>query len=272
MKNSYQKSALSIFVATSSAVILSCGTPKLALKGTDWEHGNEMHAVTGRQGILINQRLSFGQYATQKVNRSWTKESSWSIGVGKHTLEVPTATNVIAFDHITRKQTLRFAAESLSGEYADVYAASHVKARELRIGEENAPGGFVIDLTRLFSKSSNNLYYVQIYLNGNMQPWQLILDNEVSQWQPGKYVGYLYGPNNRYYELKPVRHLENKNGEAKQIAMGHIGFEVLDEGGTGLAAVSIMDKGQVYFSNAVSPKERFLLENLCAAILLQEQI
>jgi hypothetical protein len=113
---------------------------------------------------------------------------------------------------------------------------------------------------------------VQIYLDGSRQPWQLVLDNEVSQWQPGKYIGYLYGPNNRYYQLKPVRQYENNKGKAVQIVMGHIGFEITDEGGTGLAAVSTMDKGQVYLSKAISPKERFLIENLCAAILLQQQI
>jgi hypothetical protein len=256
----------------SSIIIASCGTPKLALPGTDWTGDREVFDVKGRQGILINQRLSFGQYTTQRVDRSWTKGSTWSIGVAKRTLEVPQATNIISLDHIRRKQTLRFAAESPSGEFADVYAASQVQAKELRVGEGNDLSSFTVDLSRLFSKSSNNLYYVQIYLDGSRQPWQMVLDNEVSQWKPGKYVGYLYGPNNRYYQLKPLRQFENKNGKAVQIVMGHIGFEIMDEGGTGLAAVSTMDKGQVYFSKEVAPKERFLLENLCAALLLQEQI
>jgi hypothetical protein len=272
MKNSYLKSSLMVLLITTTTILFSCTTPKLALSGSDWTSDREILDVKGLQGILINQRLSFGQYSTEKVKRSWTKESSWSLGISRRTLEVPQGTNIISLDHINRKQTLRFAAESPSGEYADVYAATQVRAQELRVGEGNDAGAFTIDLTRLFNKNSNNLYYVQIYLDGNRQPWQLVLDNEVSQWQPGKYIGYLYGPNNRYYQLKPVRQYENNKGKAVQIVMGHIGFEITDEGGTGLAAVSTMDKGQVYLSKAISPKERFLIENLCAAILLQQQI
>jgi hypothetical protein len=258
-------------MAVMVAGILSCSTPKIGLTGTDWEQ-KEILDVKGRQGLLVNQRLSFGLYATQKVDRSWTKESSWSIGTARRTLNVPEATNIISFDHINRKQTLRFAAESPSGSYADVYAATKVNARELRMGEGNNPYAFTIDLTRLFSKNGNNLFYVQIYIDGSREPWQLVLDNETSQWKPGKYIGYLYGPNNRYYQLKPVRQYEGKSGKPVQIAMGNLGFEIMDEGGTGLAAVSTMDKGQVYLSKAVGGRERFLLENLCAALLLQELI
>ena len=272
MKNFSNIKIISVAGILSTFLFISCSSPELALKGDHWAGENEILSVKGRQGILINQRLSFGQYATHKVDRRWTKESSWSIGITRRTLQVPQATNVISYDHINRRQTLRFAAESPSGEYADVYAATKIKARELRIGEGNQVGAFTIDLSRLFNKNSNNLYYVQIYLDGDKQPWQLILDNENSQWQPGKYTGYLYGPDNRYYQLKPVRQYENKHGKAVQIAMGHLGFEITDEGGTGLAAVSPIDNGKVFFSKSVSPRERFLLENLCAAILLQEQI
>jgi hypothetical protein len=271
MKKFFSHAMAHFLLAIMVAGAISCSTPKIGLTGTDWEQ-KEMLDVKGRQGLLINQRLSFGEYATQKVDRSWTKESSWSIGTARRTLNVPEATNIISFDHINRKQTLRFAAESPSGSFSDVYAATKVNARELRIGEGNDAGAFTIDITRLFSKSSNNLFYVQIYIDGSREPWQLVLDNEISQWKPGKYMGYLYGPNNRYYQLKPVRQYESRSGKQVQIAMGHLGFEIIDEGGTGLAAVSTIDKGQVYFSKAINKSERFLLENLCAALLLQEQI
>jgi hypothetical protein len=183
MKNSYANRIAFALTSAIVASIISCSTPKLGLTGTDWNE-KEMLEVQGRQGLLIKQRLSFGQYATQKVDRSWTKESSWSIGTARRTLNVPEATNIISLDHINRKQTLRFAAESASGAWADVYAATKVQTRELRIGEGNNPYDFTIDLTRIFSKNSNNLFYVQIYLDGNRQPWQLVLDNEVSQWKP----------------------------------------------------------------------------------------
>jgi hypothetical protein len=228
--------------------------------------------VKGRQGILIKQKLSFGDYATERVDRSWTKGSSWTIGAAKRTLEVPDATNIISYDHIKRKQTLRFASVHPSGAAADVYAVTKVNAREIRIGEGNGWGSFNIDLGWFKNRNSNNLYYVQIYMDGDREPWQLILDNDISQRQPGKYIGYLVGGNGRYYQLKPAQYIAGKNGEAKKILMGSVGFEIQDEHNNSIAAVSTIDNGQVYFTNHIQPGERFLIENLCAAILLQEQI
>lgn len=249
----------------------SCGTTQLASKQGENLY-TEVFPVKGRQGILIKQKLSFGDYATEKVDRSWTKGTSWTIGSLKRTLEVPEATNVISYDHIKRKQTLRFAAVNPAGETADVYAATQVNAREISIGEGNGWGSFNIDFGWFKNRNSINLYYVQIYLNGEFQPWQLILDNETSQRQPGKYVGYLVGANGRYYQLKPAQYIAGKNGDSKKILMGSVGFEILDENGNSVAAVSTIDNGQVYFTRILQPGERFLIENLCAAILLQEQI
>jgi hypothetical protein len=37
---------------------------------------HDEYAVQGRQGILIKEKLNFGEYSTTKVKRSWTKGSS----------------------------------------------------------------------------------------------------------------------------------------------------------------------------------------------------
>lgn len=253
-------------------LLLSCSTPPLALQGVAWYDGHEMLEVKGRQGIWINQKLSFGAFTTNKVSRSWTKESSWSIGAAQKRLDVPTASNIISLNHINRKQTLRFASESASGQYADVFAATHVRAQELKIGEGNGWASFTIDISRLINKNSNNLYYVEIYMNGSKIPWHLVLDNETSQWQPDKYVGYLFGPNNYYYQLKPVQKYHNKQSKPVKLMLGNIGFEITNREGMGLAAINTLDKGSVYFSKLLAPQERFLLENLSAALLLQEHI
>ncbi|HSK14164.1 MAG TPA: hypothetical protein VK907_13180 [Phnomibacter sp.] len=252
-------------------IIASCRTTQLAFKDAAHMY-TEVYPVKGRQGLLINQRLSFGDYTTEKVDRSWTKGSTWTIGPARLPLIVPNATKAISYNHIQRKQTLRFAAVSSTGQVADVYAATHINGHELQIGDGKGLGSFSLDLVRLFNTNSSNLYYVQIYIDGSQEPWQLVLDNENSQMQAARYVGYLYGPNGRYYQLKPVQHLLGKNGEAQKILMGSVGFEILDEAGTGLAAVSAIDKGQVYMGKNMLPAERFLIENLCAALLLQQQI
>jgi hypothetical protein len=42
---------------------------KLALTGEEWKDVSE-YTVKGRHGILINQKLSFGEYKTLLVDRS----------------------------------------------------------------------------------------------------------------------------------------------------------------------------------------------------------
>lgn len=266
--NALQKilTALAIFISFEAYC-----QPKISLTADTWKQQEEWE-VRGRQGFKFKERLSFGQFTTWKVDRSWTKESSWTLGTSRRTLNVPQGTNVIAYDHISRKQTLRFAAVSPSGETADVYAATKVQYNELRVGEGNGLNSFSIDLGNLLNKSSNNLYYVQIYLDGSAQPWQLVLDNGMSQLKPNKYIGYLFGPAGSYYQLKPITKVQGKNGKTQKIIAGSVGFEILDQDGVEIAAVSTIDNGKVYFSNAIRPQERFLIENLCAAILLQELI
>lgn len=251
--------------------IAAYAQPKISLTA-DLLREQEVLEVKGRQGFKFKERLSFGQFSTFRVDRSWTKGSTWTIGASRMDLNVPDATNIISYDQITRKQTFRFAAESPSGETADVYAATNVRYNELRFGEGNGWNSFSLDMGNLFRNSSNNLFYVQIYLDGSPKPWQLMLDNGKSQTKPGKYIGYLYGPNGVYYQLKPITHVEGKNGKSQKILFGSVGYEIMDADGISIAAVSTIDKGKVYFNKGLRPSERFLMENLCAAILLQEQI
>lgn len=53
--------------------------------------------------------------------------------------------------------------------------------------------------------------------------------------------------------------------------VGSIGYEILSRQNELIAAVSLVDGGNVYL-NTKDPRERFLMANLCAALLLQENI
>ena len=59
---------------------------KIALEGEEWV-GVAEYPVKGRQGILINQKLSFGEYHTLLVDRSWTKGSSMMVGLSIRTIK-----------------------------------------------------------------------------------------------------------------------------------------------------------------------------------------
>ena len=70
-----------IITAITLTLLTACGPARIALSGDDWK-GHEQHAVKGRQGLLINQKLQFGAYHTTDVRRSWTKGGDSYSGIG----------------------------------------------------------------------------------------------------------------------------------------------------------------------------------------------
>ena len=67
-----------LFIAAlASIAIFGCSTPKIALNG---EGFREM-PVKGRNGFLIRQKLTIGDFQTSSVKRSWTKGGTSRIGL-----------------------------------------------------------------------------------------------------------------------------------------------------------------------------------------------
>lgn len=259
---------LSILCLTFVAILCSqCTTPKMAVSETGWEN-KQTFKVKGRQGILIKQKLSFGSYATNTVKRSWTKGNSSRTGIG--TVVNAAYQNIISVEYINKKQTIRFSLTDDKQQQSDVYCASKFAARDLQIG--NRPNSIINiaeDLLGVTSQSTS-FYYAQIYTDDKAGPWQLLLDNQAAQARAKSYQGVLALDKENYYTIKPVYKMETKKGN-QPILGGSIGFEIFNPQQQPVAAVSLIDNGMV-FMNSNSDKERFLLANLCAAILLQQEI
>jgi hypothetical protein len=100
----------------------------------------------------------------------------------------------------------------------------------------------------------------------------LMLDNDRVQRQPKNYAGIVSLGRDDYYTINPVSSILNQNGKALQMPFGAMGLEIRDPSGKPLAAVNLADKGQVYFVPGLSKDEKFLMANICTALLLQEVI
>ena len=153
---------------------------------------------------------------------------------------------------------------------SDVYCVSNFNARDLQIGRrENSILNISLDLAGL-GGSSSSFYYVQVFTQPDEDPWQLVLDNQAVHARSKSYVGVLAKSSSEFYTLVPVTKLEN-NGKAGNTLLGSVGFEFRNPKGQAVAAVSMIDNGMVFLGKT-SEEERFLLANVCAALLLQEQI
>ena len=83
-----------VLVLILSAVLIQCSPVKLSLSREDMDNLSE-YDVKGRNGLLIKQQLSFGNYYTSTVNRSWTKGNDLSVGVSRGTAAGSAYLNII---------------------------------------------------------------------------------------------------------------------------------------------------------------------------------
>lgn len=257
-----------IILGSITIAAIGCTPFKMSVSD-DLKSNHDEYTVQGRQGILIKEKLSFGEYKTTRVKRSWTKGSSSRTGIGYGGTAQQEWVNIISTEYINKKQTVHFNLSD-GGNTSDVYCVSRFHAKDLQIGKsENSILNIGMDIAGIGGRSSS-LYYVQIYTNNDEHPWQLILDNQAAQAKARSYIGIIAKSRTEYYTLVPVRKLE-KNGKSGNILGGSVGFELYDPRGRAVAAVSLIDNGMVFLGKT-SKEERFLLANTCAALLLQQQI
>lgn len=260
-----------VFAAlTLAGVKGSAQSMKLALVGEEWK-GVKEYPVAGRQGIMIKQKLSFGEYHTLIVDRSWTKGSSFSWGLAQGMPSDPELKQIIGSEKIKKKQTVYFALADSAGHQARAYCMTDFKSKDFTLGDNpNSIINIFGDILGVGDESSN-FFYARIYDAQGQQAWELLLDNEQVQAKPKTYEGYLSKSKEEYYVIKPLSKVVSKKGKTSIMPFGSAGFEVRSKEGKALAAVSLIDKGVVYLSE-MSPEERILISGVLAALLLQEQI
>lgn len=262
MKNHISLTALCL-------IIMSCTPFKPAISNADINTLTE-YKVKGRQGILINQKLSFGEYTTSKVKRSWTKGGNTRVPVSVSPVVDFLYPEILTVENSNRYQTFGFQMKDGLQNNTDVYAATDFASEQLMIG--NNPNSIVNIIKDITGKAIDQSYmfYAQVFVNQDNKPWELVLDNTASQRDAKHYVGYFGYNKDRYYTLRPITKLQTSKGP-KSVLMGSIGYEIFSSDNQTVAVVSLMDNGLVYMKST-NTEERFLLANLCATLLLQQDI
>jgi hypothetical protein len=205
------------------------------------------------------------------VKRSWTKGGNTRIDLLGGAVSDPAYPNLVSMDYNDRDQSYYFQMNDDFGNASDVYATSEFHSRDLQIGDN--PNSLVNILEDIFGGSgySDNLFYLQLFVNDQFEPWQLVLDNHAAQYMADEYNGVFALNEEQYYVLKPVTRIKAKDGSSRKVVMGSIGYEIFDSNERSVAAVSTVDGGKV-FLHTRDPDERFLMANLCAALLLQQDV
>jgi hypothetical protein len=117
-----------------SVLLLSGCTPFKISVSDELRSNHDEYTVEGRQGILIKEKLNFGEYRTTGVKRSWTKGNSSRSGIGWGGTAQYEWVNIISTEYINKRQTVNF---SLSDgrNYSEVFCAPVFIPKTCRSGE-----------------------------------------------------------------------------------------------------------------------------------------
>lgn len=160
-----------LIVACSIALLTSCSTAKMAVDDSQWNNTQEL-AVKGRQGLLIKQKLSFGEYKTVSVKRSWTKGSSSFAGWAWGRPGYDDYDKIIGIEFSKRKQSVRFELIDETGNESSVFCVTNARNTNFVLGKN--PNSLFNIATDIFGigDASENLFWVKIYLKNQEYPWQ----------------------------------------------------------------------------------------------------
>jgi len=258
---------LILFLLASNLVIGQSMT--LALEGEEWK-GVKEYKVKGRNGFKFKEKLSFGNYASLDVDRSWTKGTEVTAGI---TQGIPTDEyyqRIITTNHIHKKQTLYFSLGDDAGNASRAYCVSRLDAKDFNVGHNSFSAvNLLLDLAGPGMESSN-VFFTNIFVGPSAYGWELFLDNEAAVAHPKKYVGYLAKNDKEYYTIVPTAKVKSKKGKVSSMPFGSIGFIIRNKDGKALAAVSLIDNGMIYLMDT-DPEEQLLLATTCAVLLMRPE-
>lgn len=198
--------------------------------------------VSGREGWLVEQVLSFGEFRTDPVNRGWTKGYDYPF--------------IIRFTGAREK--LRFAVRDGSGREAVVHCAAKLREQDLRLFREYFDVNF----------GTTDTFIGTIALEGSRQR-DFFIENLNTQQNIGyrPLEGAVRGTGDPI-DIRAVWHLASGQRSYDTQPMG---IEFLSAGRV-VGAVETVNEGRVWISDDLGGEDRLLLASLASALLLRSSL
>jgi hypothetical protein len=196
--------------------------------------------VKGRQGWLINQKLSFGPYKSDRVQRGWTKS-----------YDIPF---VVRFQGAREKLHFELSDGALRSE---VFCLGKITTQDLPI------------LNDLFSipLKNDDVFTAAIYLPGRQENWKLLVEN------PNKRIAGQLSSGVLKSDREEIRLEEARHTDAGYKNLGNmvLGYHFVQDGRV-VGAVELLNNGRVALDRSLPAERRFLLANAAAALLLRREL
>lgn len=227
---------LTIFLIT---FFTACTLPNMVLEDS-FKNAATEYTVEGRTGWTKKKPMTFGNYQATSVKRGWT--STYNI---PFIVRLQGAKHKISFD-MSDGQT----------QNATTFALGKIASKELSIlnGLLNIPLKYENYFAGVIHYNEIEAYHFAIPL-----PFEIAFQPT----DPG-----VLEIENEYYEIYKINQLE---GQIKFQFNELVGYEIRKEGQP-VAAIQKVNKDKIWISNKVTNKERFILANLCGAIMLMKNL
>ncbi|GJM34825.1 MAG: hypothetical protein DHS20C18_38260 [Saprospiraceae bacterium] len=219
--------------------LIACSVPQIMVD-ENLQADTALYNVKGRQGWLVNQHLSFGDYRTGKVDRSWTKG-----------YDIPF---IIRFSGA--KEKLSFTLQDAVGDKADVFCLGKLREQDLLIFHKyfdiniKAKDAFTGSVA-IGERNSFDFYVTNL----NQNNWF----REAEGWIKGEDLTI---------SIQPIKHLE---GGKRMLDMQAPGFSFVRDGKT-LGAVEVLNQGRIWIKNDLPGEEKLLLAGVASALLLRSEL
>jgi len=214
----------------------ACKTPNIRIH-PDLKAESTKYAVQGRQGWMINQVVTFGDFSTSRIKRGWTVK-----------YDLPF---IVRFQGASEK--LSYTQYDADSNRAEVSAIGKFRSTELPFINEYF--GIPLDYKHYFAGT--------VYLPASGRHYDFILYNPNNNWVVLKTNGYIKG-NQMDYNIVGVRKFEGK----KTWSIENFGYEFYD-GPQPRAAVEIINNGKVWLHDALSQEHKLVLAAVSTALMIR---
>ncbi len=256
----------------------ACTAAKLSVPPQFSSQATKMH-VTGLNGWMINQQLTFGNYKTSKIKRGWDFTSSFQYTKFRTSPEemILRVFNIETDNKSLRqKNKFQYTIEDGNG-VAEIYATEKFTEKQL-VYKSNNPWLGQASQTKKYEYAFTAA--ILPLAAQNSDPWSLVLINRYDAgrdtarklWDRPYVEEEGYATNGKEtVAIRPLR-IENvttKNGKETKVLGGKMlsGYELQMDGGA-VAIIDILDNN-IWMYNDLEPSEKLLLSSIASAILLK---
>lgn len=222
-----------------SFLAISMGCSSAMLINDNLVNDSQILNVEGRQGWMIKQKLSFGDYQSNEVKRGWT-----------FSYDIPF---LLRFQGA--KEKLQFQLNE-GQHWADVYCLGKATQQDLPM----------LDNMFQISVKDKDVFSGVIITDYSDKPWLFLIQKNYNKLPKNDFAGTIR-LDDRQIDIKEIQHTE----QGTQTWGEPLGYEFLENNEV-IGAVEILNKGRVIIKNSNSDEMKLLVAGTSAALLLRSNL